>query len=171
MGGGCNVLLHSCVPSTYNQNRHGALEGACSCSVVACSGGCMGKVSEVFLLGESQLREALIRLLVSKGVVRSNPQSRGALRVARNILSRASTNGAAAVLWRLPEPNRDALCPGNPETASLRTWIGSLPGVVNTQMALRSNGRKCYHGPQQRSFGRVRLSVSGPIGSVWGSTR
>ena len=50
-------------PCHLNQNWSSAFEGACCCPVELCSGGCMRKVSEGFLFGESHLREVFVHLL------------------------------------------------------------------------------------------------------------
>ena len=68
--------VHPRIPK-LNQNRSGAFEGACWCSVELCSGGCMRRVSEG-PLRKSQLRGALTHLLDGPAAVdfkRRKPRS------------------------------------------------------------------------------------------------
>jgi hypothetical protein len=131
----------------------------------------MRKVSEGLLLGESQLREALIRLLSRRGVVRfREDRSRLAyalLRVSPKIVSVGSPNETTAVaFWKLLDPNRLVIYPGILQTESLKIRPCSLHRRVRTKIGIRTDCMGCYHGSQKSSFKRAGSFGYGPVGSV-----
>ena len=158
---GRHFSTRSCFPSKLQLKPASTLEGACSCSVVGCSGVCMREVSDVFdpekistakrLLAPSAGRERPVWrgkiLLHHQYALESPPRS-----LCRDFLKQA----AEQVLVKLPNSHRLVSCNGIPRTRWLAKELVALYPGVTTEITLQKGAESFPFGPASRVGGSTR---------------